>query len=86
MKALGQQPLHDSEEALLALLQPSVSETRRINSLMSTVKRLQQAIDSLVSSTGLPYSRLHLFGFSQGGTVVLELARQHSTSNIRLGR
>jgi dienelactone hydrolase len=50
-------------------------ETRRIASLDQTVKLLIPILADL-AGRGRGGRRIHLFGFSQGGTVALEVARQ----------
>ncbi|KAK9819687.1 hypothetical protein WJX72_001109 [[Myrmecia] bisecta] len=56
-------------------IQPSPAERRRIDSLAKTRGLLMELLDKLHSQCGWPYRRMHLFGFSQGGTVALDLAK-----------
>jgi predicted esterase len=56
-------------------IEPVPGEMRRVNSLRETIKVLQMALDSVAARAGWSRRRIHLFGFSQGGAVALELAR-----------
>jgi pimeloyl-ACP methyl ester carboxylesterase len=74
------------------LIAPSPNETRRAASLAETVELILPLLAALSGSDGAeesggaaaveeglqraPRRRVHLFGFSQGGTVVLEIARR----------
>ncbi|KAK3280976.1 hypothetical protein CYMTET_11208, partial [Cymbomonas tetramitiformis] len=60
------------------LIQGVRGERRRLQSLEPTIALLQQLLQVLHEQGGWPYKRIHLFGFSQGGTVVLELVRRYS--------
>mmetsp|Transcript_33183 Transcript_33183/g.63708 ORF Transcript_33183/g.63708 Transcript_33183/m.63708 type:complete len:454 (+) Transcript_33183:394-1755(+) len=57
------------------LIEGQAGETRRIHSLAHTLHLMQELIHNLYHH-GWPYSHIHLLGFSNGGTVVLELARR----------
>lgn len=52
--------------------------------LKATRALLVSFLKNLHSKGGWPYSRMHLFGFSQGGTVALDLAAQYrQASDLR---
>mmetsp|Transcript_17593 Transcript_17593/g.38367 ORF Transcript_17593/g.38367 Transcript_17593/m.38367 type:complete len:487 (-) Transcript_17593:208-1668(-) len=62
------------------LIEPTRGEQRRVNSLAVSCQLMSQLIDR-VRQLGWPASRIHLLGFSNGGTVVLELARRYCGAN-----
>ncbi|KAK3283376.1 hypothetical protein CYMTET_8924 [Cymbomonas tetramitiformis] len=64
------------------LIQGVRGERRRLQSLEPTIALLQQLLQVLHEQGGWPYKRIHLFGFSQGGTVVLELVRRYSCPQV----
>lgn len=69
----------------LACLQPQPGEKRRLNSLASTLALLtQQLLPALSAAGGWQPDQIQLLGFSQGGSVALELARC-CTGSQRLG-
>lgn len=71
-------PLHFVivSNSLLLCLQPSPGEKRRVESLASTLALLQhQLLPGLAAAGGWQPEQIQLLGFSQGGSVVLELAR-----------
>mmetsp|Transcript_14044 Transcript_14044/g.23761 ORF Transcript_14044/g.23761 Transcript_14044/m.23761 type:complete len:452 (+) Transcript_14044:336-1691(+) len=59
------------------LIEPSRMEQRRICSLAVSCQLLCQLIDGLIDNHGWSPERIHLLGFSNGGTVVLELAQRY---------
>jgi surfactin synthase thioesterase subunit len=65
--------------------QPRPGEKRRLESLAATLQLLQQQLlPALSRAGGWQPDQVQLLGFSQGGTVVLELARRCRGSQ-RLG-
>ncbi|WIA35235.1 hypothetical protein OEZ86_003697 [Tetradesmus obliquus] len=67
------------------LIQPQPGEKRRLNSLASTLALLtQQLLPALSAAGGWQPDQIQLLGFSQGGSVALELARC-CTGSQRLG-
>jgi hypothetical protein len=48
---------------------PAPGEQRRLRSLAATVDAMDAALAALVARGGWSYGQLHLFGFSDGGTV-----------------
>ncbi|KAI8468956.1 MAG: Alpha/Beta hydrolase protein [Monoraphidium minutum] len=61
------------------LIRPSPGEQRRARALRATTDALLPLLPALAGARGgggPPRRRLHLFGFSQGGCVALELARR----------
>ncbi|KAK9825643.1 hypothetical protein WJX81_003864 [Elliptochloris bilobata] len=65
------------------LIEASPGERRRVQGLERTRALLQAFLDGL-DKAGWPRRRVHLFGFSQGGTVALDLAL-HSRGAQRRG-
>jgi len=68
----------------LKLIPGTPGEHRRIQSLETTVKCIMRLLESL-HARGWKRSRVHLFGFSQGGTVALEVARCAARGGLVLG-
>lgn len=66
------------------LIKPNRGEMRRLDSLRQTRKKLVRLLDNLESKCGWNRERIHLLGFSQGGTVALDLALNLCGAN-RLG-
>eukprot|EP00775_Hariotina_reticulata_P012329 gene12329-12464_t len=67
------------------LIQPQAGERRRLESLEATLQLLQhQLLPALASVGGWQPGQVQLLGYSQGGTVALELARACRGPN-RLG-
>lgn len=60
-------------------------EQRRLRSLAQTVAALRELLQALQRGCGWRVGRVHLLGFSQGGTVALELARQQAAAGQPLG-
>ena len=58
-------------------MQAKPGETRRTSSLATTTALLLQFLEQLTGKAGWQARQIHLFGFSQGGTAVLQLARQY---------
>jgi surfactin synthase thioesterase subunit len=70
---------------LVMHLQPQSGEKRRLDSLAATLQLLQQQLlPALSAAGGWQPDQVQLLGFSQGGTVALELARRCRGSQ-RLG-
>ncbi|PSC68906.1 malonate-ligase [Micractinium conductrix] len=67
------------------LIQGRPGEQRRTRSLREVVAALQQLLAALHDRCGYPPRCVHLLGFSQGGTVALELARQQQAAGQPLG-
>ena len=65
-------------------MQPRPGEQRRIESLQQTIALLKDLVQRL-SACGWEHRRIHLFGFSQGGTTAIELLRSHHGMSERLG-
>ncbi|GFH07208.1 abhydrolase_2 domain-containing protein, partial [Haematococcus lacustris] len=66
-------------------IQPRPGETRRLRSLDRTTRLISDLLSRLVDSGRWRYNQLSLFGFSQGGTLALEVARQHRGSQALAG-
>lgn len=60
------------------------NDERRLKSLIITKKLLERAIEGL-AKYGWARDRIHLLGFSQGGTVALDLALHSCGENRKLG-
>ncbi|KAF8060498.1 histidine--tRNA ligase [Scenedesmus sp. PABB004] len=76
----------ESFEADGELIQPRPGDTRRLHSLAATVSLVrQQLLPALSAAGGWAPEQLQLLGFSQGGTVALELARACRGAACRLG-
>jgi len=58
------------------LIEGRQGEERRVRSMQSTVDALEQLLMHLNVYCGWDFRKLHLFGFSQGGTVAMALARR----------
>ncbi|KAI3429303.1 hypothetical protein D9Q98_005398 [Chlorella vulgaris] len=67
------------------LIEGRPGEQRRVRSLDATVSALQQLLGQLRQRCGWQAHRVHVIGFSQGGTVALELARQQHSLGQPLG-
>jgi hypothetical protein len=63
------------------LIKPGRGEMRRLDSLRQTRKKLVRLLDNLESKCGWSRERIHLLGFSQGGTVALDLALNSCGAN-----
>jgi predicted esterase len=59
----------------------SATDSRRAESLSATAAALERLLEYLTDRTkgGWPSENVHLFGFSDGGTVVLEVLRRNGT-------
>lgn len=68
----------------MELIKAVSGEQRRVSSLAKTAEALFLALEGLVQA-GWAWSRLHLFGFSQGGTLALEVARRAALSGTGMG-
>ncbi|KAL6759134.1 Alpha/Beta hydrolase protein [Haematococcus lacustris] len=66
-------------------IQPRPGETRRLRSLARTARLVSELLRRLVDSGRWRYNQLSLFGFSQGGTLALEVATQHRGSQALAG-
>jgi predicted esterase len=58
-------------------MQATPGEARRTSSLATTTALLLQLLEQLTGKAGWQARQIHLFGFSQGGTAALQLARQY---------
>lgn len=63
------------------LIDPSPNETRRLHSLRVTRAKLSRLLDNLETRCGWTRGQIHLLGFSQGGTVALDLALNSCGAN-----
>lgn len=61
------------------------AEKRRIRSMHSTVDALEQLLLHLHVYCGWDSRKVHLFGFSQGGTVAMEVALRYAVKGKELG-
>ncbi|GAB4818644.1 hypothetical protein N2152v2_005690 [Parachlorella kessleri] len=67
------------------LIKGAPGETRRLHSLDATLDALQRLLRMLWQRCGWPPHSIHLLGFSQGGTVALELALRQAAGGQGLG-
>lgn len=67
------------------ILQGVSGERRRLESLQSTVQLLQGLIQALHARCRWNSSKIHLLGYSQGGTVALELTRLLTAARTPIG-
>ncbi|KAG7670686.1 hypothetical protein Ndes2526B_g00472 [Nannochloris sp. 'desiccata'] len=67
------------------LIEGRQGEERRIRSMHSTIDGLEQLLMHLNVHCGWDSRKIHLFGFSQGGTVAMELARRCAAQGKVLG-
>ncbi|KAL4430866.1 hypothetical protein ABPG75_006122 [Micractinium tetrahymenae] len=67
------------------LIEGRAGEQRRTRSLAQAVAALQQLLAALQRACGYKPRCVHLLGFSQGGTVALELARQQQACGQPVG-
>lgn len=67
-------PLRARPYGLMRCTQATAGERRRVEGLERTRMLLEGVLKGLARA-GWPRRRIHLFGFSQGGTVALDLAK-----------
>ena len=67
------------------LIEGRQGEERRIRSMHSTVDELEQLMVHLNVHCGWDSRKIHFLGFSQGGTVAMELARRCAAQGKALG-
>ena len=86
-------PLSDGGRSWFTVFDPTTfelisgrqGEERRIRSMHSTVDALEQLISNLNVYCGWGSRKMHVFGFSQGGTVAMELTRRCAAQGKNLG-
>jgi hypothetical protein len=65
----GGRAWYEAFEADMTPIAPAPGESRRTRSLGASVDAAAAALDALVARGGWRHEQLHLFGFSDGGTV-----------------
>jgi predicted esterase len=86
-------PLSDGGRSWFTVFDPTTFELiparrggeRRIRSMESTVDALEQLLLHVYVYCGYAPRKIHLFGFSQGGTVAMQLARRCATKGKIVG-